>query len=91
MTQQELVERMASEAKIKNKAAVGRALKSVVGAIRSEVQAGRKIGIAGLGVFEPRERKARKGRNPRTGETLDIPARRSIRFRASSSLKKAIR
>jgi len=91
MRQNELVEKIAVEAKIKNRAAIGRALKTLVGAIRSELQTKGKFALAGLGVFKAKERKERKGRNPKTGKALTIPAGKRISFKPAVSLKKALK
>ncbi len=91
MRQNELVEKIAAEAKIKNRAAVGRALKTVVSTLRSELESKGKFAIAGLGVFKLKARKERKGRNPKTGEALTIPASKRISFKPAVSLKKALK
>lgn len=52
---------------------------------------GRKVTLGGFGTFLVRKRKARKGRNPRTGTELVIPASLAVRFRAGERLKRAIR
>lgn len=88
MTRAELVEKICTEAKIKNRSAAGRALRCIVNTIVESARNGNRITITGLGTFGPRDKAARKGRNPRTGETIEIPARRTIRFKASASLKK---
>jgi DNA-binding protein HU-beta len=91
MRQNELVEKIAAEAKIKNRAAIGRALKTLVAAVRSELQTKGKFALAGVGVFKAKERKERKGRNPKTGESLTIPAGKRISFKPAVSLKKALK
>ena len=88
MKQVELVQKICTEARIKNKAAAGRAVKCIVSTIVDTVKSGERITIAGLGTFGPKDRKPRKGRNPKTGETIEIPANRTIRFKPSLSLKK---
>jgi len=90
MRQADLIQKVAQEAKIKNKAAVGRAIKSLVSTLRSELQSKGKFAVAGLGVFKLRERKERKGRNPKTGATLTIPAGKRVSFKPAVSLKKAL-
>jgi len=50
----------------------------------------KRVYISGFGTFKVINRKARKARNPRTGETIRVPARRDIKFRASDSVKKYI-
>lgn len=62
-----------------------------VGLIAAELVAGEKVAISGFGTFEARARKARSGRNPHTGETLDIPATRAPAFKAGKPLKESMR
>ena len=57
------------------------------GVIASALEAGQKVQITGFGSFELRDRKARMGRNPRTGEPIHIPATRVPAFSAGKSLK----
>jgi DNA-binding protein HU-beta len=57
------------------------------GLIAAELDAGRKVTIAGFGTFEMRRRKARVGRNPRTGQPIDIDASKYPAFKAGVSLK----
>lgn len=91
MRQTDLVEKIAQEAKIKNKSAVSRAIKGLVGTIRNELQTKGRFAIAGLGVFKTKERKERKGRNPKTGEALTIPAGKRISFKPAVSLRKTLK
>lgn len=62
-----------------------------VGLIAAELLAGGKVAISGFGTFEARERKARVGRNPHTGEALSIPASRAPAFKAGRPLKETLR
>jgi DNA-binding protein HU-beta len=57
------------------------------GIIAVELDAGRKVTITGFGTFETRSRAARKGRNPATGETINIPAKKYAHFRPGQGLK----
>jgi DNA-binding protein HU-beta len=57
------------------------------GIIATELDAGRKVTITGFGTFETRSRAARKGRNPATGQSINIPARKYANFRAGQGLK----
>lgn len=57
------------------------------GIIAVELDAGRKVTITGFGTFETRKRKARQGRNPATGETIQIPAKNYAHFRPGQGLK----
>lgn len=60
------------------------------GLIVSELAAGGKVAISGFGTFEARQRKARSGRNPHTGQTLSIPASRAPAFKAGKPLKESL-
>jgi DNA-binding protein HU-beta len=55
--------------------------------IESALQKGDKVNISGFGTFAVSARKARQGRNPKTGETIEIPASKSAKFKAGKSLK----
>ena len=63
------------------------ALNAMTDIIADTMKDGDKVFITSFGTFEPRERAARKGRNPRTGETIDIPASINPAFKASKKLK----
>lgn len=63
---------------------------SVFGAITAALHDGAKVRITGFGTFEVRERRARVGRNPRTGESIEIPATKAPAFKASQALKAAV-
>ena len=62
-----------------------------IGLIAAELLAGGKVAISGFGTFEARERKKRSGRNPHTGEVLEIPASRAPAFKAGKPLKETLR
>lgn len=66
------------------------AVKAVLGAISEELKAGEKITLNGFGIFEVSDRPAREGRNPRTGETMQIAASKAVRFKPSKTLKDAV-
>jgi DNA-binding protein HU-beta len=89
MKKDELVQAIAESADI-GKSEANRALDAVVQTITSAVASGDKIQIPGLGTFEPRERSAREGRNPQTGETLQIAATTVPGFKAASAFKQAV-
>jgi len=61
------------------------------GIIATELDAGRRVQITGFGTFETRKRKARQGRNPRTGETIKIPAAKVPAFTPGKALKERVR
>lgn len=58
--------------------------------IRKTVESGEKVQIIGFGTFELRERAARTARNPRTGEAVEVPARRVPAFKPGAELKQAV-
>jgi DNA-binding protein HU-beta len=60
------------------------------GVIANALKAGTRVQITGFGTFESKHRKARQGRNPRTGETIQIKATNTPAFRAGKGLKDAI-
>jgi len=82
--------RVAQEARLK-KSQGARAIKALVKVIREAVNTGDKVSLTGLGTFKVKARKSRKGRNPKTGETIQIPQGRKISFKPSLSLKKLIK
>ncbi len=90
MNKANLVDRVSSEAHAK-KSQVVRTIKSLVKVIREAIKSGDKISLAGLGTFRAKSRKARKGRNPKTGDTIQIPEGRKISFKPSLSLRKLIK
>lgn len=65
-------------------------LESFVETLTGLLKKGEKINITGLGIFKVADRKAREGRNPRTGETIQIPASKKLRFTASKVMKEAV-
>jgi nucleoid DNA-binding protein len=66
------------------------ALEALVETITGLMRKGEKINITGLGIFKVADRKAREGRNPRTGETIQIKASKKVRFTASKVLKESV-
>ena len=89
MKKDEIVQAVAEAAGI-SKAEADRALSAVVDTITGQVAAGEKIQVPGLGTFEPRERSAREGRNPQTGETIKIAATTVPGFKAATAFKQAV-
>lgn len=90
VTKKELTELVAKKANLTNKAAK-EAVKVFLNAIRDSLKRGEKVVLTGFGTFSLRARKARKGRNPKTGETITIQARNAPGFTPGKSLKKAVR
>jgi DNA-binding protein HU-beta len=73
------------------KADAERAVEMVIDSIVSSLKSGTEVSIAGLGIFSAKMRNARTARNPRTGETLEVPAMRVPKFRAAKALKDAVK
>src|SRR5450830_62243 len=65
-------------------------LADLVGLITMHLKKGERVKIAGLGIFQVRKRAARMGRNPATGEAIQIKASKKVAFRATKELKMAI-
>ena len=90
MTKAELIEQMAKDAKI-SKAAAGAALDSFITSVTKTLQKkDGKVTLVGFGSFAKVRRKARKGRNPQTGEAIKIKARNAVTFKVGKKLKDAI-
>jgi len=90
MNKSDLVTALANEAGM-TKADASRIVESLfapdAGIIARSLKKGDKVQISGFGTFEAKNRKARTGRNPRTGETIKIPATTAPTFRAGKGLK----
>lgn len=86
MNKAELVKAVADSAELSQTEA-GRAVDAVIDVITNALKKGDSVAIAGFGTFAAKHRKAREGRNPRTGETVKIPAKTSGAFKAGSRLK----
>ena len=89
MNKSELIEAIAKDADI-SKAAAGKALDAVTNAVTAALKKGDTVTLVGFGTFYVGERAERKGRNPKTGAELTIPAAKSPKFRAGKALKDAL-
>lgn len=89
MTKDQLTAKMAADAGI-SKAAASKALESFITSVKSELKKGKKLALIGFGTFGVVQRKARKGRNPKTGAIMKIPAKRVPKFSPGIGLKKAV-
>ncbi|MDL1978449.1 MAG: HU family DNA-binding protein [Deltaproteobacteria bacterium] len=90
MTKADLIENMANDAAI-SKAEAQKALNSLVDSITSTLKKkDGKVTLVGFGTFSKVRRKARKGRNPQTGEEIKIKARNAVKFKVGKALKDAI-
>ncbi len=68
-----------------------RAVETAIDSIVDSLKKGQEVSVAGLGIFSTKTRNARTGRNPRTGETIEIPSMRVPKFRAAKALKDAVK
>lgn len=86
MNKKEATKKMSKDAGISTLQAQ-KALHSLIEGIKNSLKKGKRVTFSGLGSFEVKSRKARKGRNPRTGETISIPMKKTVKFTQSKSLK----
>jgi DNA-binding protein HU-beta len=89
MRKQDLIDAVAAEQNLP-KRQVGMVVDAVFNAIRDAMAQGEKVTLTGFGSFEVVHRNEREGRNPRTGKTITIAARKAPQFRAGSELKRAV-
>ena len=89
MNKTELIAAVAEKTDLSKKDADA-AVAAVLGAITDALKAGDKIQLVGFGTFEVRNRAAKQGRNPRTGETMTVPASKVPAFKAGKALKDAV-
>ena len=89
MNKSELVNCIRSGAGLKKEDSA-RALDAVLNAIADSLGKAEPVTLIGFGTFDVRERAAHKARNPQTGEIMDVPARKAVRFRAGKALKDAL-
>ncbi|MGE6346720.1 HU family DNA-binding protein [Bacillus mycoides] len=90
MNKTELIKNVAQNAEISQKEATV-VLQTVVESITNALAAGEKVQLIGFGTFEVRERAARTGRNPQTGEEMQIAASKVPAFKAGKELKEAVK
>ena len=89
MNKGDLIDAVATAADM-SKTEAGDAVNAVFDSIKKALSDGGSVSIAGFGSFVVRDRKARMGRNPKTGEPLPIPASRAAAFKAGKALKDAV-
>ena len=89
MNKTELIKNVAQNAEISQKEATV-VVQTVVESITNALAAGEKVQLIGFGTFEVRERAARTGRNPQTGEEIEIPATKNPAFKPGKQLKDAV-
>ena len=86
MNKRELVESIAGNAQI-TRLQAAKALEAFVETVSASLVNGDRVTLSGFGTFAVSARKARQGRNPKTGETIEIPASKSAKFKAGKNLK----
>ncbi|MDE5413825.1 MAG: HU family DNA-binding protein [Bacillaceae bacterium] len=89
MNKTDLINSVAEQAEISKKDAA-KAVDAVFESITDALKDGGKVQLVGFGSFEVRERSARKGRNPQTGEEIEIPATKNPAFKPGKQLKDAV-
>lgn len=89
MNKNELIDAVAASADI-SKVDAGNAVDGVIAAVTNALKSGDDVRLVGFGTFTVSDRKATTGRNPRTGETINIPASKQPKFKAGKALKDAV-
>jgi DNA-binding protein HU-beta len=90
MNKQDLILKVAKDADL-SKSVAEKAVNTLIETIKASLKKGNKVILLGFGTFSVSKRKARKGRNPQTGEAIKIPARKIPRFTAGRGLKDSIK
>ncbi len=90
MNKGELIEQVAKDCDM-SKAAAEQVLGSILTTITDAVADGDKVTLIGFGTFSATERAAREGRNPRTGETMQIAAKKVVKFKAGKKFTEAVK
>jgi len=91
MNKRELIKAVVEKKPYRTRASeVEEIINKTLGTIQEALSNGNKVNITGFGAFEAVERKAREGRNPRTGAVVDIPASTTVKFRVGKKLKDAL-
>ncbi|MBQ4133877.1 MAG: HU family DNA-binding protein [Desulfovibrionaceae bacterium] len=91
MTKAELVDVIRKKAGLETKAQTERFLDATVESLIEALQNGESVSFTGFGSFKVVERAARKGRNPRTGKEIDIPASKAVKFTVGKQLKESVK
>ena len=89
MNKGDLIAKVANDTKL-SKAQAGKAVDSFITSTITSLKKGDKLTLVGFGTFSISQRKARNGRNPQTGATIKIAARRVAKFTPGAELKKAV-
>jgi DNA-binding protein HU-beta len=89
MNKQELIDAIAKESKL-TKVDTKKALDAMIKSVTKSLKKGDKVILVGYGTFSVVKRAARMGKNPRTGQAIKIPAKKTVKFKAGSDLAKAV-
>ena len=89
MNKLELTDIVASNLKL-SKTDATKAVDAVIGAIENGLKKGEKVVLTGFGTYEVKSRPAREGKHPKTGETIKIPASKSVHFKEGKALKESL-
>ena len=89
MNKGQVVDHMAKSSGI-FKSAADKALNGFMEAVTEALKAGEKVTLVGFGTFSVTERKARTGRNPRTGNPMEIPAKKVVKFKPGTKLSESV-
>lgn len=90
MNKTELINAIAEKAGI-TKVQAKAALEATISTVSEQLAKGDKVALIGFGTFAVAEKTARKGINPRTKETIEIPARKAVKFKAGAELNEAVK
>ena len=90
MNKGELIEEVANQTGL-TKRASGEAVTAITSVITDALARGEKVTLVGFGTFQIMQRKARRGRNPQTGETIQIPAKDVPKFKAGKGLRETVK
>src|SRR3954469_3970247 len=89
MTKQQLVDTLAASSE-RNKKEVGDVVDSLLTAVTRALASGERVDLRGFGSFVPKETKARQGRNPKTGEPIQIAAKKTVTFKPAKDLEHSL-
>ncbi len=89
MTKVDLIDQVAEKTELSKKE-VEKLLETIIGAIQHALKNGEKVSLTGLGTFVVKDKKARVARNPKTGEQVQVPAKKAPKFKPGKELKELI-
>src|SRR3954467_14448949 len=89
MTKQQLVDTLAASS-ARNKKEIGDVVDSLLAEVTKALASGERVDLRGFGNFVPKETKARQGRNPQTGEAIQIAAKKTVAFKPAKDLEQSL-